>query len=335
MLGEPTIKDVARLAGVSVGTVSNVLNRPRRVSPQTRARVEWAIAELGFRPNKVARALISQRTNTVGMIVPDVANPFFAELLRGVEDTLGERDYAVVFGNSDNSASKERRYLRALRERRVDGMIAVTATDADADEIRSLGDELPLVIVDRLIPGWEGDCVLGNNRLGMKLAVDHLASLGHRSIALINGDLRLSTARDRYTGFLEGLAEHGLEPAAVSFGAFTFESGYGQMNALLRSLSIPSAVCAANDLLALGAIAASLDAGFRVPQQLSIIGYDDIIFARISSPSLTTVRQNARAMGSEAARLILERLEGNRREPRRVVLEPELVVRHSTAVPGG
>jgi LacI family transcriptional regulator len=335
VLGDPTIKDVARLAGVSVGTVSNVLNRPRRVSPQTRARVEWAIEQLGFRPNKVARALISQRTSTVGMIVPDAANPFFAELLRAVEDVLGEKDYAVIFGNSDNNASKERRYLRALRERRVDGMIAVTATDADADEICSLGEEVPLVIVDRLIAGWEGDCVLGDNRLGMKMAVGHLIALGHRSIALINGDLRLSTARERYRGFLESLAEHSLEPAAVSFGAFTFESGYSQMSAMLQQGTLPSAVCAANDLLALGAIAASVDAGLSVPGQVSIVGYDDIIFARLSSPGLTTVRQNARAMGAEAAHLILERLEGSRSEPRQVVLEPELVVRHSTAPPGG
>ncbi len=335
MLGEPTIKDVARLAGVSVGTVSNVLNRPRRVSPQTRAKVEWAIAQLGFRPNKVARALISQRTNTVGMIVPDAANPFFAELLRGVEDVLGERDYAVIFGNSDNSASKERRYITALRERRVDGMIAVTATDADAEEIRALGEEIPMVIVDRQISGWEGDCVLSDNRLGMTLAVDHLVSLGHRRIALIDGDLRLFTARERYAGFLDGLARHGLEPAVVSFGSFTFDSGYSQMAALLRGDPLPTAVCAANDLLALGAIAAILDAGLRVPQQISIVGYDDIIFARVSSPGLTTVRQNARAMGAEAARLMLERLEGRRSGPKRVILEPELVVRQSTASPGG
>ncbi len=332
----PTVQDVARLAGVSVGTVSHVLSNTRYVSPETRERVEWAIAQLGFRPNRVAQALISQRTKTVGMILPDVANPFFSELLRGVEDVLGAADYAVVFGNSDNDSVKERRYISTFRERRVDGMIAVIAADTDAEEMCALGEEVPMVILDRLIPGWTGDSVVGDNRAGMALVVEHLLSLGHRRIALVNGDPRLSSARERGEAFKAAMLSRGVQPVAITEGLFTLQSGYEQTARLLSMHPRPTAICTGNDLLALGALSAIMDAGLKVPQDLSLVGYDDIAYARLAYPPLTTVRQPARDMGATAARLILDRLTGVHgvdRRPVQMVLKTELVVRQSTAPP--
>ena len=328
---QPTVQDVARLARVSVGTVSHVLTGSRYVRPETVRRVEQAIERLGFRPNRVAQALIRQRTNTIGMIIPDVANPFFAELLRGAEEVLGTADYAVVFGNSDNDPRKQQRYVDAFRDHRVDAVIMAVASESDADEIKALASEVPMVIVDRLVPTWDGDSVVGDNHAGMELMVGHLVELGHRRIALVNGNPWLSTARHRREGFEAALRLRGLAAVSVTSGAFTLESGQQQVAGLLRSADRPTAICAGNDLLALGALAAAKEAGLRVPRDLSVAGYDDIAYASLASPSLTTVWQPARSMGAEAARLVLDRLAGGSGPGRQVVMKPRLVVRESTA----
>lgn len=330
---QPTIEDVARLAQVSVGTVSHVISKSRYVRPETQERVEKAIARLGFRPNRVARALISQRTSTIGMILPDISNPYFSELLRGAEDVLYEADYAAFFGNSDNDPDKEQLYIRAFRDRMVDGVIAVIATDADAAEIRALGEEIPMVIMDRLIPEWAGDSVSGDDHVGMEMAVNHLVQLGHTRIALINGTLSISSTSRRRQGFEDSLRAHGVAPVAVSEGRFTIESGYAQASAILEGDERPTAIVAGNDLLAIGALSAARDAGLHVPGDLSLTGYDDISYAQISSPGLTTIRQPAREMGAVAARLILERLTSKGSGGQQLLLQPELIVRRSTAPP--
>ena len=331
---KPTVADVAAAAGVSVGTVSHVLTRSHTVRPATRDRVVLAMEQLGFRPNQVARALVRHQTNTVGMVIPDIANPFFGELARGAEDVLGVADYATVFGNSDNDAKKEDRYLKDFDERRVDGLIVVIAAEAHSDDLRRLSAEIPTVVVDRAVAGWEGDLVVGDNRAGMGLAVRHLASLGHRRVALVNGDLRLSTARERGEGFALTAAEENLEVLSVTDGAFTLESGYEQIIALLRGPRLPTAVCAANDLLALGVLSGATEVGCRVPEDLSVVGFDDIAYARLARPSLTTIRQTSYDMGAEAARLLLGRISSNGLSARRIVMPPQLVVRASTASPG-
>ncbi len=329
----PTMHDVARVAGVSIGTVSHVLSRSHYVRPETRARVEVAVDELGFRPNRVARALVRRRTNTVAVVLPDITNPFFAELARGAEDVLGTADFAAVFGNSDNDPDKERRYLSNFGDRRVDGMIIVIAAETDGNEISDLAERMPTVAVDRVISGWRGDQVVGDNEAGMALAVHHLVELGHRRVALINGDRRLSTTVERRLGFGRALQVEGLQPVSMTDGAFTYESGFQQALELLGRSNRPTAVCATNDLLAFAVLAAASEKGCRIPQDLSVVGYDDIAFAKLASPSLTTVRQPAYDMGATAAHLLLERLQDDRRLSKRVVTKAELVVRGSTAAP--
>lgn len=324
----PTITDVARAARVSTGTVSHVLSGARYVRPETRARVEQAIDELGFRPSTIARALTSRRTRTAGMVVPDVTNPFFSDLIWQVERALAGAGYALIFGNSANDPEHERRYLESLLERRVEAAVLVVTADVDAALLQRVADEIPSVLVDRE-GAARADAVVGDNARGTAAAVDHLVRLGHRRIALVNGDERLPTAGERRAGVEAALARHGLEPAARTAGAFTLASGFAQMQELLDDP--PTAVCAGNDLLAMGVLKAALEDGLRVPDDLSVVGYDDIAYAAFTSPPLTTVRQPGRRMGTEAARLLLSRLGGYGGAPRRVVVHPELVVRGSTA----
>ncbi len=329
---EPTIRDVARLAGVSVGTVSHVINGSRAVREDTRQRVERAIAVLGYRPNRLARALVRQRTGMIGMIIPDVTNPFFAELLRGAEDALVEFGYEVIFGNSDNQPAKEQAYLNAFRERRVDAVILTPVANAESAMLQALAREVPLILVDRLLPDWEGDYVVCDNRAGMWLAVEHLVKLGHQRIALVNGNPLLSTGHERRAGFLEAMAAHGLEPFAVSDGMFTLESGYAQAMTLLQQRERPTAICAGNDLIALGVLAAARACGQSVPADLSLTGFDDIAYAELTSPGLTTIRQPTREIGAEAARAAIRRISGES-PVCRIVMPVELVVRRSTAQP--
>jgi LacI family transcriptional regulator len=310
-----------------------VLSGKPFVGAETRKRVERAVADLEFQPNRLARALVRDRTDTVGMVIPDVTNPFFAELIRGAEDELSNAGYAAVLGNSDNDAEKERRYLDNLREQRVDGLIVAIASESDAGAVLDLAASMPTVIVDRTLPGWTGDSVVGDNQAGMALAVQHLVDLGHTEIGLVGGDPSVSTARDRRGGFEQALHVAGLRAAAISQGSYTFQSGYDQAMALLGAPHRPTAICAANDLLALAVLAAADELGVRIPEQVSVVGYDDIAYARLAAPSLTTIRQLAQDMGQAAARLLLDRVSDSTMPKRRIVMLPELIVRRSTAPP--
>jgi LacI family transcriptional regulator len=327
----PTMADVAQLANVSVGTVSNVLTNARRVNPQTRRRVEGAIAQLGYRRDRVAESLSRRRTNLIGALVPEVTNPFFAELVQEIENVVfAAGEYAVVFATTHEGSDSQRRYLESFRDRRVDGVIIVVAADTNASDIEAVAAETPVVLVDRAVQGWNGDAVLSTNEAGVEFAVDHLSQLGHVRIALINGELKLPTARERLRGFEQAMQARGLSPVGISQGSFTLESGYAQMEVLLGIPEPPTAVVAANDLLAMAAISAATAHGLRVPRDVSVVGYDDITYARLVSPPLTTVRQPAREMAREASNLLLDRLSTGPRESRRLVFQPELVVRRST-----
>jgi LacI family transcriptional regulator len=326
-----TMADVARAANVSTGTVSHVLSGARAVRPQTRERVEAAIAELGFQPDRLARALVRRRTQTIGMLIPDVTNPFFADLIWRVEQALATVDHALICGNSGNDPDREQRYLQSFLERRVDAIIVGVSGGENLDFLRSVGKETPTLFVDRVIDeeGW--DSVRCDNTAGMAMVVDHLTGLGHRRIALINGEPGLPTTTERERAARARLAKHGIQLMSATTGAFTLESGQEQGRTLLAKDRIPTAVCAGNDLLAMGMMRAAAEAGLRVPDDISVAGYDDIAYADYASPALTTVRQPVDDIAREVVRLVSERLSGHADMARHVTLAPELRVRDSTA----
>lgn len=327
-----TIVDVARVARVSVATVSRALSGGY-CSPQTRERVLQAVEEVGYFPNRLARALVRRLSPTIGLVLPDIANPFFPALTRGVEDRASEFGFTVLLVNTDGDPARERRAVRSLLEHRVGGVILVTAQRGQRVVSDILAQGVPLVVMDRRAGAENVSTVTVDNVEGARLAVDHLLDLGHRRIAFIGGVPGAATAAGRLQGYRLALRSRGilLDPSLVAVGHFQYDGGYKAMRALLAHR--PTAVFAANDLMALGAIKAAREAGMEVPQDVSVVGFDDIPMAEMAHPPLTTVRQPAYEMGREAARLLVEFVRGTGGSPRDVVLPAELVIRRSTAPP--
>ena len=331
------MKEVATLAGVAVGTVSNVLNHPDLVRPKTRARVEAAMEQLGFIPNGSARQLRAGRSRCLGLVVLDVTNPFFTEVARGAEDYAQSAGYAVILCNSDEAEGKERRYLRVLEEQRVRG-IMITPVHGTAPELRRIRDRgTPVVLLDR--PGSSGQCsVAVDDRRGGELAVAHLLSLGHRRIALVNGPTAIRQCADRRRGAYRAVEQAGLDPAEVLLEvpvtAMNTQSGASAGETLLgfAGPDRPTAVFCTNDMLALGVLRRLGQAGLPVPGELAVVGYDDIDFAADAAVPLTSVRQPKYQLGRAAAELLLD--EADRpaeHKHRRLVFTPELVVRASSS----
>lgn len=328
-----TLRDVARRAGVSIATVSYVLNGTRPVSPEVEARVWEAVAALQYRPNRLARGLRRKRTHVLGLIVPDNANPFFAEIARGLEDISFAHDYSLILCNSDGDPSKEQRYLGVLIEQQVDGiaLVSASATPAHLTILRERG--IPFVVVDRDLPGLEADCVLADNFQGGYLATWHLLNRGHRRIACITGPSDLTPSADRVRGYQKAMEEAGIEPLEVWVyrGDFRAESGYHAARFFL-SLPLPirpTAIFACNDLMAIGAMRAIGEAGLSIPQDIALVGFDDIVLASYVIPPLTTVAQPTYEMGRLAGELLLRRIQARGRPPARHLLPVRLIVRHS------
>lgn len=329
-----TIKDVALHARVSVTTVSHVVNRTRHVSAEGRERVEAAIQALGYVPSAVARSLKSNTTSTLGMLIPNSSNPYFAEIVRVVEDRCFEAGYTLVLCNTDDEPQRQSVYLKVLAERRIDGLIVVSTGNDDSLVKQLHGLQVPTVLVDREIDDPSCDLVETAHMEGALLAVRHLLSLGHRRIACIGGPVGVTPTEQRIEGWRLALAESGAAPAADTLlwrGGFTSQGGYEAMHAILRTDAPPSAVFACNDLMAFGALRAAHEMGVHVPDDLSIVGFDDIELAAYTSPPLTTVAQPKDRIGALAVDMLLERVSQRRHEARKVVLQPELRVRASTA----
>ena len=331
-----TIKDVALRAGVSVTTVSHVVNDTRHVSAKGRERVEEAIRELGYVPNAMARSLKSNTTSTLGMLIPNSSNPYFAEIVRIVEDRCFGAGYTLVLCNTDDEPHRQSVYLQVLAERRIDGLIVVsTGESGDNDLAKQLnGLRVPTVLVDREIADPACDLVETAHMQGGLLAVRHLLSLGHKRIACIGGPVGVMPSEQRIEGWRMALAEGGVTPNADTLlwrGGFTSQGGYEAMHAILRTEQAPSAVFVCNDLMAIGALRAAHESGVHVPDDLSIVGFDDIELSAYTSPPLTTVAQPKERIGALAVDMLLERVGGKRRDARKVVLQPELRVRASTA----
>ncbi|MEN8654914.1 LacI family DNA-binding transcriptional regulator [Streptomyces sp. 21So2-11] len=333
------IKDVARRAGVSVGTVSNVINRPDMVSEETRNRVRTAIDRLGYVRSESARQLRAGHSRIMALLVLDLANPFFVDVARGAERAARDAGLRVMVCNSAQSPVEEAEYLSLFAEQRVRGVL-LTPADATGRNIAAFRRrEIPFVLVDRVADGTTECSVSVDDVMGGALAVRHLLDAGHRSIAYVSGPPGFNQVRDRRAGALRALAEAGLPASALRELAterLDVAAGRDSGARILGMADRPTAAFCANDLLALGVLQEMYAAGVRVPQDMAIVGYDDIEFAAAAAVPLTSVRQPAVAMGTLAAELLLEEIESTperSHQHRRVVLQPELVVRRSSLAP--
>lgn len=330
-----TLRDVAEVAGVNAATVSRALNEQSRslVKDDTAERVLAAAAELGYRPNPLARGLKTNRSYTVGVLIPDLTNPLFPPIVRGIQDRLEAAGYTPLLANTDNDAERERTDFEAMRARQVDGFVTATAHRHDAllEEIASSGT--PLVLVNRSVEDGGLSAVAGDDRKGMQLAVEHLVELGHRQIALLGGPVGLSTGFERRQGFVDALRARGLdadEQLMLSSESFTEAEGARLCRELLARERPFTAIVAGNDLMALGCYDGLAERSMRCPEHVSVVGYNDMPFADRFAPPLTTIRIPQHELGARAAELLLEQLADPAAQPHQVLLEPELVVRGST-----
>ena len=333
--GRASIRDVAARAGVSVTTVSHTLNATRFVSAEAKAKVQEAAHALGYVPSEIARGLKHNTTRTLGMLVPNNSNPYFAEIIRGVEHHCYGAGYSLLLCNSNDDPQQQADHLRVLAERRVDGIVLVASGDDDSIVAGCKDLRLPLVLVDREIDAIAVDLIEVDHAAGGEMATAHLLSLGHARVACIVGPADLRPSQQREAGWRRALENAGITPRAdeLVHGDFSPESGAAAMRRLLKSAQPPSAVFVCNDMMAIGALHAAHEAGIAVPDELAIVGFDDIELAAYTSPPLTTVAQPKEAIGTGAAGLLLERLREGRSEPRRAILQPELHRRASTARP--
>jgi len=329
-----TRNDVAKLAQVSPSTVSYVVNNgPRPVSAETRERVLKAIKDLGYQPNAVARNLRRQQTNSIGLIIPDIVNAYFADLAKGIEDTVFDKDYTVTFCHTAYSLDRELRYVAHLYSERTAGVIWVPATDNPSPALRMRERDMPLVILDRSITGLEAPSVVGDNFTAGYLATKHLILLGHRRIACIARPVRLSHSQERVRGYQTALNEHGLsaEEELVAPGGYRFENGSHAINYLLSLDNPPTAAFAYNDIMAIGALRRLKEKGYRVPEDFSIVGCDDIPEAPFTCPALTTIQQPKLEMGRKAAQFLLDLINGEELEDTaQAKFEVNLIIRETT-----
>ncbi|RAU45440.1 MULTISPECIES: LacI family DNA-binding transcriptional regulator [unclassified Pseudomonas] len=330
-----TIKDVAAIAGISYTTVSHVLNNTRPVSDEVRKKVEAAIAQLDYVPSAVARSLKAKSTATIGLLIPNGINPYFAELARGIEDYCERNGFCVILCNSDDNLEKQRNYLRVLLEKRVDGLIVSSVGGGD-----SLADSLcavrtPMVIVDRDLENVTADLVRIDHELGGYLATSHLLEWGHRHIACICGPEHTSVARMRLAGYRRAMFERGVPVREhwVVESDFTGPSGYQAASRLLEG-ERPTAIFAANDMVGIGVLRAAAERNLKVPADLSVIGFDDIQMSQYVYPALTTVGQSILQLGERAAEVLLNRISTRAAVPiQRLIVAPSIVLRESTAAP--
>ncbi|MBI3962744.1 MAG: LacI family DNA-binding transcriptional regulator [Deinococcus sp.] len=327
------IRDVAKLAGVSPATVSRVLNRPELVAERLRDQVHRAMARLGYAPNALARGLRTRHTGVLGLIVPDIAHPFFAEVVRGVEDVASREGYRVFLCNTDENPDKEEKYVAELLNHRVEGIIFISSSNSRAQLTSS--SDVPVVVVDRRVSLDDLHEVLCDDVLGGRLATEHLLSLEHRHLAFLGGPQVIPNNADRLRGCREALAQAqlALDQALVAEVLVRVEAGERATEQLLDTGRYFSALFAANDLLAIGAVRALRARGLEVPGDVSVVGYDDVWFAAHLSPPLTTVAQPKRELGERAMQRLLALVRGQAPPERLVRMLPALVVRQSTAPP--
>jgi LacI family transcriptional regulator len=326
-----TIHDVAAHVGVSAMTVSRVLNKSTRVAESTRLKIEEAIRQLGYVPNNLARGLRAS-TRTFALIIPDVSNPFFTDIVHGAEEVAWQQGYTVFLGNTHSSAEREKHYLYKFLGHSIDGLLIAPSgheTKATLDNVTARG--IPFVLVDATVQGIKSDRVIGDNFSGAVQLTEHLISLGHKRIAYIGGRPDISTAQDRERGYKKALAKHGLEvrPAYIYSSHFRRQEGYAIAKSLANLTTPPTAIFASNNELAVGVVEALRDMKLRVPQDMALVCFEDVELASALNPFLTVMAQPAKEFGRIGATYLLERILHPELPVRSTVLAPSLIVRQS------
>lgn len=330
-----TIKDVANEAGVSIGTVSNVLNGLETVKEENRSKVLKTIKELGYIPNLTAQSLKTHKTKTIGLILPSIFNPFYPALARGVEDLAHNMGYTLILCNTDRDVNREKEYLDMLISKGVDGIVLVKPI-ISVDKILNYSKGFNLILIDDIAGGnTELDVIEVSNYEGSVKAASYLIALKHKKIAYISGTLNSKSSVERLKGFKDTLKDKyiNVDESLIKIGDFTWQSGYKLAKELLVGDNKPTAIYCGNDLMAVGAMKAIKEMGFEVPKDISVVGFDDIDVAELTTPTLTTIRQPKYEQGEKAARVLFDRIQGvNKGSFRTYVLSTELVVRESTGI---
>ncbi|MCM3113773.1 LacI family transcriptional regulator [Neobacillus sp. MER 74] len=327
-----TMKDISKKANVSIATVSAVVNQSTYVSPELTERVNRAIEELNYRPNAIARSLKMKSTNTVGVILSDILNPYYPAIVKGMDDVAIKNNFSVILCNTSNDNNRFQSYLDLMVDKRVDGLIL--ANISNQEELLEVEKRnLNFVLVNRRPLGYNTSYVGVNNQLAIELAVNHLVSLGYKRIAFIGGNSDLSTSKERLRGFIQGKTQNGLQATndLIFEGEYTQESGYASVIKMLKQVKeLPDAICAASDLIAFGIIKALRDKGIRVPEDIAVIGNDNNNFSKDFLVPLSTVNHPTYEMGKLGMELLLQRVnEGENHFPKQVILTPSLIIRES------
>jgi DNA-binding LacI/PurR family transcriptional regulator len=325
-----TQRDVAKKARVSIATVSRSINSKGYVSPGVRDRINRAILDLGYKPNLVARSLKLKKTRTIGLIFPDIENPFFISLVKKAEEVAHRNNYSVILCNTENKAEKEKMYIDVLLGRIIDGFIIIPSLSTNPQMYAALKKE-KAVFVDRTSGMKEEICITLDNVDGVMLAVDHLAGLGHRRIGVVNVPLDITTGLDRYEGYKKGLATHGvaLDMEIVRFADFTPEAACAKTIEILKGQRPPTALLPMSGPTTIGSLRAVRELRLKVPDDISIVGFDEFTYAELLNPPLTTISQPAYDFGSIATETLLKLVRGKRVKTGRIELKPRLIVRES------
>ena len=327
----PTVRDVAAMAGVSVSTVSRVLHDHPDVGAETRTRVLAAVTELHYRPSLVARSMVTNSSLSIGLLIADVTNPFYPELIKGVDDAASARDHIVIVGNTEHEGGRASALVEALLERSVDGLIFGSVRTDDCVVAGLVAEGFPLVLVNRRIPGVEANLVTVDNELGARMATEHLIRMGHRSVAFIAGESWASNSLDRRAGYMAALRDAGIALSEDWIVESDFSTGGGNA-AMVRLLSLeerPTAVFCSNDSMALGALEAIATSGLKCPQDVAVVGFDDIPLARSRLVGLTSISFDAYRTGLLAAETLFRHIDGSTAEFRSLILPPTLHVRRT------
>jgi LacI family transcriptional regulator len=331
-----TIGDVAKHAGVSTMTVSRVVNNSGYISDKTRQRVEIAITELGYIPNALARGLRFKQTKTLALIVTDITNPFFTTMARGVEDKASEKGFSVIFCNTDESPSKQAEYLNVLIQKQVDGVLLVPAWSSGETVLALQERETCVVVLDRRLRDVQVDTVRCDSELASYQLTRYLLELGHQHVALLNGPLTVSTAVDRAAGYMRAMAKDGFTDVKelVFSGKYSQKSGYQMAQEALATRPRPTAILTANNFIAIGAFQALNEAGLRIPEDISLVTFDDLAPAIVTQPFMTVMNQPAYEMGIAGTDLLIARLSGDGpTEVQDIVMQMQMVVRKSSGPP--